>query len=163
MTSPEKKEFILDKNIPLETQIAFLRKAAAMRDVAAYKVLTERLGEEKGKEMYWAIREYMFLHAMGGKAKKVPFAQIKKMIGEPDKMLGFKVVKDKETDDEVLMSFLNCPPLELAKQHGLEKKVCKYLCERETEQVKQVGCQMEILSKIADGADTCRFRITPIK
>ena len=163
MTDTNKNEFIFDETIPVETQVTFLRKACATRDVAMYKVLTERLGEEKGKEMYWAIREYISLYAMGGTAKKVPFDQIKKMVGVPDKMLGYKVEKKEEAEDEVLMSFENCPALEMAKQHGLEKKVCSYMCEREREQVKQVGCEMTILARIADGAEKCRFRIRPTK
>lgn len=163
MAVTNKKEFIIDKGIPLESQIDYLRKAVFSRDAAAYKVLTEQLGEEKGKEMYWAIREYMMLQQMGGREMKVDFAQIKQKVGVPDKMLGFRVEKNLETEDEVLMSFLNCPPLEVAKQYGLEKQVCKYLCERETEQVKKVGCEMTILSRIADGAEKCRFRIKPTK
>jgi predicted ArsR family transcriptional regulator len=162
MTSSQKTGVIIDKEIPLERQIEYLRKAVFSRDAAAYKVLTEQLGEERGKELYWAIRECMMLQRMaGGREMKVDFTQIKQNVGVPDKMLGFRVERDHETEDEVLMSFLNCPPLEIAKQYGLEKEVCKYLCERETEQVRKIGCEMTILSRIADGAVRCRFRIKP--
>ena len=157
------RDFVIDKEIPIERQIDFLRKAVFRRDAAAYKILTEQLGE-KGKELYWDIRECMMFQQMaGGKEIKLDFAQIKQKVGIPDKMLGFRVERDHETENEVQISFLNCPPLTIAKQYGLEKEVCKYLCEREVEQVKKIGCEMTILSRIADGAEKCRFRINPTK
>ena len=162
MTGIENNHVIIDNEIPLDRQIEFLRKAVFSRDAAAYKVLTEQLGE-KGKELYWSIRECMFHQTASNMKMKLKFADLKQNIGVPDRMLGFCVERDSETENELQLSFLNCPQLDVAGQYGLEKEVCKYLCEREAKQVEKIGCKMTIISRIAAGAEKCTFRISPIK
>ena len=43
--------------------------------------------------------------------------------------------------------------------HGLEKEICRLVCDWEVEQAGKMGLDMAVLSKIGEGAETCTFRL----
>jgi hypothetical protein len=77
--------------------------------------------------------------------------------------MDYRVEGDYEKPDEFQVSFFDCPYLERAKQHGMEKEICRLICGWEVEQVNSMGGEMKILSKISDGAEKCTMRVRKTK
>jgi predicted ArsR family transcriptional regulator len=153
-----KEDVVIDKEIPIERQIAYLRKGALNRELVTYQILKERLGEQ-GEDIYRAIKESLMQRAVKDLGIKLEFEAIKRQAGQGDKIMGYRLERDYEKAEEFQVSMLNCPYFEASKEHGLEKEICKLICDWEAEQVRKMGCEMEILSKIADGAEKCTLRI----
>jgi predicted ArsR family transcriptional regulator len=158
MAAPEEKGVFIDKDIPVEKQIEFLRKGRIDRELVTYKILKEKLGE-KGEDLYYAIKENLMQQMVKDLGMKLEFEQLKRQTGEPDRILGYRRERDYEKPDELQTSLLNCPYLERAKQHGLEKEICRLICDWEAKMAGKMGFEMAILSKIAEGAEKCTFRL----
>ncbi len=56
MADTENQGVIIDKEIPIEMQVDFLRKSIFDRDLATYKVLKDNLGD-KADDLYFSIKE----------------------------------------------------------------------------------------------------------
>jgi predicted ArsR family transcriptional regulator len=162
MAVSEQKDIIIDKGIPVEVQIDLLRKWNIDRELITYKVLKKKLGEE-GEGLHSAIKEDHMQQMVKDLGMKLEFEDIKRQAGEPDKILGYLLERDYEKTDELQTSMLNCPYWERAKQFGLEKDICKIVCDWEAEQAKKMGFEMTILSKIAEGAEKCTLRLRMMK
>ena len=158
MSVPGENEVIIDKDIPIEMQINFLRNGLFDRDLVTYKVLKEQLGE-KGEEIYEAIKDGILQQMASDIKMKLEFADIKRQAGGPDKMLGYLVERGLETDDEIQIDLLNCPYFERSKKFGLEKEVCRFICDLEAKQAVKIGCEMTLLSRISDGDDKCTIKL----
>ncbi len=161
MAAPEKKDIYIDRDIPVENQIEFLRKGLIDRELVAYKVLKEKLGE-KGEDLYFAFKEELMQQTVKDLGIKLEFEDIKRQAGEPDKMIGYRIDKDYGTSEEFQVIMLNCPYFERAKEYGLEKETCKLVCDWEAKQAKKMGLEMTILSKIAEGAEKCTLKLRKI-
>jgi predicted ArsR family transcriptional regulator len=146
----------------MEMQIDILRKSVLDRELITYKVLKEQLGE-KGEALHYTIKETLVQYALQDMGIKLDFENIKRQAGEPDKILGYRVERDYDKPDELQISMLNCPFWERAKRYGLEKEICKLICDWETKQTKKMGCEMTIHSKIAEGAEKCILRLRGTK
>ena len=162
MAITEKMDIIIDKGTPIEMQIDFLRKAIFDRDLFMYKVLKEKLGE-KGEELFFTIHENLLQQMVKDLGMKLDFEDIKREAGGADKILGYRLERDFEKPDELQTSMLNCPYWERAKQYGLDKEICKLVCDWEAEKAKKIGFEMTILSKIAEGAEKCTIRLRKTK
>ena len=158
MANTEEQGVIIDKNIPIEMQIDFLRKSIFDRDLATYKVLKDNLGE-KADDLYFAIKEAILQAMVKDLGMQLDFEDIKKQAGGPDKILGYRVEIDHEKPDEMQFSMLNCPYWERAKKYGFEKDICKIVCDWEAQQAHRMGCEMSILSRIAEGDEKCTLRL----
>jgi hypothetical protein len=108
MANSVKQGVIIDKEIPIEMQVDFLRKGIFDRDLVTYKVLKEKLGE-KADDLYFAIKEDLLQQMVKDLGMKLDFEDIKKQAGAPDKILGYRLEKDHEKPDEIQFSTLNCP------------------------------------------------------
>jgi predicted ArsR family transcriptional regulator len=158
MAGSGKQDVFVDKDIPVEQQIAFLRKGVIDRELVTYKVLKENLGE-KGEDLYNTIKEAFMQQMVKDLGMKIEFEQMKQQAGQADKMLGYQLKRDYVKADEFQISMLNCPYFEASKQHGLEKEICRLVCDWEVEQAGKMGLDMAVLSKIGEGAETCTFRL----
>lgn len=159
-----KSEVFIDEQIPIERQIDFLRNWNLDRDLTVYNILKERLGEE-GEKLYHLIKVRLMDKAMEGMAKEMKyFDKAKEIAAYPDRILGYRVEVDYNTPEELQLKLRNCPFFEKAKEYGLEKKICKLICEFEVEQAKERGMgELMILSKIGEGADKCIFKLKKAK
>jgi len=160
MSTSTKKEIFIDREIPIEEQINFLRNCILERDLTVYTVLKDHLGEE-GKKLYHSIKVNLMNKALEKIGQEeIDFERVKQMAGIGDRILGYRLEKDYERDNEIQLSFKNCPYFEKAKEYGLEKEICDLICEFESQQLKERGIgQMDIISRIAQGADKCIFRL----
>ena len=158
MANPGQQSAIINKEIPIEMQVDFLRKGVFDRDLVTYKVLKENLGE-KADDLYFTIKENLLQQMVKDLGMKLDFEDIKKQAGAPDKILGYRLEKDHEKPDEIQFSMLNCPYWERAKQYGFEKDICKLVCDWEAQQAQRMGCEMTILSRIAEGGEKCTIRL----
>ena len=77
MANSGKKDVIIDKEIPIEMQVDFLRKGIFDRDLVTYKVLKEKLGE-KADDLYFAIKEDLLQQMVKDLGMKLDFEDIKK-------------------------------------------------------------------------------------
>ena len=158
MANSEKQDVIVDKEIPIEMQVDFLRKQIFDRDLVTYKVLKDKLGE-KADDIYFTIKEDLLQQMIGDLGMELDFEDIKKQAGAPDKILGYRLEKDYEKSDEIQFSMLNCPFWERAKKYGSEKDICKIVCDWEAQQAPRMGCEMSMLSRIAEGDEKCTIRL----
>ena len=157
MATIEKKGVFIDKEIPVEKQIEFLRKGLKDREFVTYKVLKENLGE-KGEDLFRTIRDNLMQQMVKDFDMNLDFEEVKRQAGMPDRILGYRMKRDYEKPEEFQMSMLNCPNFERAKEHGLEREVCRIICEWEAERASGLGVEMTILSRIAEGAEKCTLR-----
>ena len=161
MVVSEKKDVIIDKEIPIERQIEFLREGIVDRDLFTYKILKERLGE-KGEDIYHSIQQNLMQKALRGLGVKVGFEELRQGAEIVDRILGYRIERDYDRPEEFQISLSNCPYLERAREYGLEKVVCKFICDWQAEQVSKTLCEMKILSKIGEGGEKCTFRFRNI-
>jgi predicted ArsR family transcriptional regulator len=158
MAAPEEKDVFIDEGIPIGTQIEFLRNGFIDRELLAYKILKEKLGE-KGEDLYYAIKENLMEQTVKDLGIKPGFEEVKKQAGVPDKIVGYRLEKDYDRPEEFQISLLNCPYMERAEHYGLEKTVCRLICDWEAELASKMGLEVSILSKIAEGAEKCSLRV----
>ena len=160
MDNMGKSEVFIDKQIPVERQINFLRNWIFDRDLTVYNVLKERLGEE-GEKLNQLIKVRLVDKAMEAMAKEVEyFDKAKEIAAYPDRILGYRVEVDHDTPEESQLTLRGCPFFEKAKEYGLEKEICKLICDFEVEQAKERGMgELMILSKLGEGADKCTFKL----
>lgn len=161
MVVSEKKDVIIDKEIPIESQIEFLREGIIDRDLFTYKILKERLGEE-GDDLYHSIQQNLMQKAIANLGMKVGFEELRQGAEVVDRILGYKMERDYDKPKEFQISLTNCPYLERAGEYGLEKEVCKFICDWQAEQVSKTLCEMKILSKIGEGGEKCTIRFRNI-
>ena len=160
MDNVEKSEFIIDNQIPMERQINFLRNWIFDRDLTVYKVLKETLGEE-GEEINNLIKIRLMDKAMEGMAKEMQyFEKAKDIPAYPDRILGYQVAVDHDSPEESQLTLRGCPYFDKAKEYGLEKEICKLICDFEVNQAEERGFgELMILSKLSEGADKCTFKL----
>ena len=164
MGDARKSEIFIDEQIPVERQINFLRNWTIDRDLVMYNILKEELGEE-GEKLNRLIKVRLMDKAMTQLAKeKEEFEPAKNIAGYVDRILGYKIKVDDATPEKLQISLSNCPYLEKAKEYGMEKAICELVCEFEVQQAKERGIgELMILSKIAEGADKCTFKLEMAK
>ena len=158
MADTGNQDVIIDKEIPIEMQVDFLRKSIFDRDLATYKVLKDNLGD-RADALYFSIKEAILQAMVKDLGMQLDFEDIKKQAGGPDKILGYRLEVDHEKPDEMQFSMLNCPYWERAKKYGFEKDICKIVCNWEAQQAHRMGCEMSILSRIAEGDEKCTLRL----
>ena len=164
MDNIEKSEVVIDKQIPIERQIDFLRNRIFDRDLTVYSVLKEELGEE-GERLNNLIKVRLMNKGMEGMAKEIQyFEKAKDIPAYPDRILGYRVEVDYDSPEESQLTLKGCPFYKKAKEYGLEKEICKLICDFEVEQAKERGFgELMILSKLSEGADKCSFKFKKAK
>jgi len=162
MVVSEKNDVIIDKEIPIERQIEFLRKGIMDRDLLTYRILKEKLGD-KGEDLFYSIQLNLMQQAIKDMGLKLGFEELRRGGDVVDRILGYRIERDYEKPEEFQISLLNCPYLERAKEYGLEKEVCKLIDDWQAEQVSKTDCEMTVISKIAEGAEKCTIRFRKTK
>jgi hypothetical protein len=148
MMESDNKNVYIDRTIPLEQQIAFLRRSALAFQCNTYAVLKEKLGD-KGTEIFKAIVRKGTQEGVEG-IKGKSFEEITKIAGIPDRILGLQVEHDYTKPDEFQYSITYCPYLEESKRRGMDREFCTII---EDVQIEEVS---KHLGKMTDPARMCR-------
>ena len=158
MDNMEKSGVIIEKQIPVERQINFLRNWIFDRDLTVYKVLKEKLGAQ-GEELNNLIQIRIRDRAIALLGNDEHYVEkVKDIPAYADRVLGYRVDVDHDNPEESQITLRSCPYFEKAKEYGLEREICRLICDFEVDQAKERGYgEVTILSKLSEGADRCTF------
>jgi len=159
----EKDKPYIDKDIPIEKQIKYLRDKFSSQAVRTYKYFQQEFGDqadgfyERLYNMYMedTVRDYnLDLH-------NLPFSMVVAMAAnEEDKSLGFRPEVIHMSSEEVHTKFSSCPYYEAAQRLNFHKPVCKFVCELNTKYMSEHSSyRAELTAKIAEGDDYCVMKI----
>ena len=153
----------IDKNIPIEKQIHYLRDKFSCQAVRTYKFFREEFGDradelyERLYNMYMedTIKDYKL------DLNNLPFNIVVAMAAnEEDKSLGFKPEVIYKSSEEVQTKFGACPYHEAAKRLNFHEPVCKFVCELNTKYMNEhTFYRADLTAKIAEGDDYCVMKI----
>jgi hypothetical protein len=156
MNTKEGKIYI-DSTIPLEQQIAFLRRSALTFQFNTYEVLKEKLGSE-GIEIFKTIVKKGTQQGIEG-IKGKSFEEITKIAGIPDKILGLQVEQDYSTSDEFQYSITFCPYLEESTQRKMDREFCTIIEDIQIEEVSKHLGNMTDSTRMCRGDSKCTIKM----
>ena len=159
----ENKKPYIDKDIPIEKQVQYLRDKFSSQAVRTYKFFRREFGNradelyERLYTMYMedTIEEYnLDLH-------NLPFSMVVAMAAnEEDTSLGFKPEVIYQSTEEVHAKFGSCPYHEAAQRLNFHEPVCTFVCELNTRYMSEHSpYKAELTAKIAEGDDYCVMKI----
>ncbi len=154
----------IDKDIPVEKQVQYLRDKFSFQAVRTYKFFRQEFGD-KADELYEGlyamymedtVRDYSL------DLKNLPFEIVVAMAAnEEDKSLGFKPEVIYTSSNEVHTKFGACPYHEAAKRLNFIEPVCKFVCELNTRYMSErTSYRATLTAKIAEGDEYCVMKIT---
>ncbi len=153
----------IDKDIPIEKQVQYLRDKFSFQAVRTYKFFRQKYGDQADElyeglyNMYMedTVRDYNL------DLKNLPFDIVVAMAAnEEDKSLGFKPEVIYRSSDEVHTKFGACPYHEAAKRLNFPEPVCKFVCELNTRYMNErTSYRADLTAKIAEGDEYCVMKI----
>jgi len=153
----------IDRDIPIEKQVQYLRNKFSFQAVRTYKFFRKKYGDQADElyeglyNMYMedTVRDYKL------DLKKLPFDIVVAMAAnEEDKSLGFKPEVIYRSSDEVHTKFGACPYHEAAKRLNFHEPVCKFVCELNTRYMNErTSYKADLTAKIAEGDEYCVMKI----
>lgn len=159
----EKDKPYIDKDIPIEKQIKYLRDKFSSQAVRTYKFFRQEFGDradgfyERLYNMYMedTIKDYNL------DLNNLPFSAVVAMAAnEEDKSLGFRPEVIHLSSEEVHAKFSSCPYHEAAQRLNLHEPVCKFVCELNTKYMSEHSpYRADLTAKIAEGDDYCVMKI----
>jgi len=147
----------IDSTIPLEQQIAFLRRSALAFQCNTYAVLKEKLGD-KGIEIFKVIVRKGTQEGVEG-IKGKSFEEITKIVGIPDKMLGLQIEQDYGTPNEFQYSITCCPYYEESKKRGMDREFCTIIEDVQIEEVSKHLGEMTESARMCRGDSKCTIKM----
>ena len=159
----EKDTPCIDRDIPIEKQVQYLRDKFSFQAVRTYKYFRQKFGD-RADELYEGLYTmYMedTIKDYNLDLKNLPFEVVLAMAAnEEDKSLGFKPEVIYTSSDEVHAKFGACPYHEAAKRLNFNEPVCKFVCELNTKYMSEhASYRAELTSKIAEGDEYCVMEI----
>jgi len=155
--SVNKTKIYIDPDIPVEQQIAFLRKSIFNFQCNVFEVLKEKLGNE-GLEIFRTILRKRAREGLD-KNKDMNFEDIKKFAGVPERILGYQSKQDYNKPDEFQFSVFYCPLLEESKRRGIGKEICEISEEVEMEEVSKRHGELTEPTRMCQGNSKCTIRM----
>ena len=159
----EKNKTYIDKNIPIETQVQYLRDKFSCQAVRTYKFFRQEFGDradelyERLYTMYMedTVRDYKI------DLNNIPFQAVVAMAeNEEDKSLGFQPEIIFTSPDEVQTKFGACPYHEAAKRLNFQEPVCTFVCVLNAKYISEhTPYHAELTARIAGGDDHCIMKI----
>lgn len=162
----EKKSPPIDKNIPIEKQIQYLRDKFSNQAVRTYKFFRREFGD-RADELYAGLYNmYMddTVNDYGLDLLNLPFDAVVAMAAnDEDKSLGFQPEVIHLSSDEVHSKFGSCPYHEAAQKLNFHEPVCKFVCELNTKYMNDhTSYKAEMTATIAGGDDYCVMKIKKV-
>jgi hypothetical protein len=157
MNTKKENASYLDHDVPSEQQIAFLRQSSISFQLNAFQMLKEKLGDE-GIEIFKDILRQGYKQTLD-KAKEKSFAEIRKMAGSAEKILGFLLEIDYTTPDEFQFSITYCPYLEESKRRGMDMGFCNVFEEVEIEEISKNLAELTEPERMCRGDSKCRIKM----
>ncbi len=145
-----------------------IRGILAELRINLYHDLKKILGDKKGKEVYKEFYRRSSERAVHNYLGPNPSVRtIVELELVNFKLFGFELTGTMEIEDgeEVFYEFFTkCPFLEYTRMKGYDEMPCDTICKYDSERGidDEVG-RWECLSRMADGAEQCVFRIRPFK
>ncbi|MCX5887355.1 MAG: hypothetical protein NT096_15825 [Proteobacteria bacterium] len=159
----EKNKPYIDKDIPIEKQIQYLRDKFSCQTVRTYKFFRQEFGDradelyERLYDMYMedTVRDYHI------DLRNIPFNAVVAMAeNEEDKSLGFQPEVIHTLPEEVHTKFGACPYHEAAKRLNFHEPVCTFVCALNAKYISEhTAYQAELIARIAGGDDCCIMKI----
>ena len=153
----------IDKNIPIEKQIHYLRDKFSCQAVRTYKFFRQEFGD-RADELY----ERLYNMYMEDTVKdynldlnNLPLSTVVAMAAnEEDKSLGFKPEVIYRSSEEVHTKFGACPYHEAAQRLNFQEPVCTFVCELNTKYMNEhTSYRADLTAKIAEGDNYCVMKI----
>jgi hypothetical protein len=155
--------------IPVEQlrQMLIFGLLAELR-INLYHDLKKLLGDRKGKEVHkelYNMSAHRSAHAYLGPHPTVRQIVMTELLNFP--LLGFQLEGEvtEEDGEEVFYEHITrCPFWEYTKMKGFREMPCDVTCKYDSERAmkEEIG-RWECISRLADGAEKCLFRIRPFK
>lgn len=155
--SANKQDIFIDPEIPLEQQIAFLRRSAVNFQFNVFEVLKKKLGSE-GVEIFKAIMRKGTREGIE-QFKGKSFEEVKKVAGMPDRILGLNIEQDFSKPDELEYSITNCPYLEESRRRGLDSEFCEIMEAVQMEEVSKNLAELTEPKRMCRGDSSCVIRM----
>jgi hypothetical protein len=163
----EKDKPYIDKDIPIEKQIQYLRDKFSFQAVRTYKFFRQEFGDhadelyERLYNMYMedTVKDYKL------DLNNLPFNIVVAMAAnEEDKSLGFKPEVIYTSSEEVQTKLGACPYHQAAKRLNFHEPVCKFVCALNTKYMSEhTPYRADLITKIAEGDDYCIMKIVKKK
>ncbi len=159
----ERDKTYIDKEIPIEKQIQYLRYKFSSQGVRTYKFFRQEFGD-RADELYGRLYN-MYMEDTVKDYKldlsNLPFHIVVAMAeNEEDKSLGFKPEVIYTSSEEVHTKFGACPYHEAAKRLNYHEPVCKFVCELNSKYMNEcTSYRVDLTAKIAEGDDYCIMKI----
>lgn len=151
------KNIYIDSNIPLEQQIAFLRRSVINLKINVFEVLKEKLGND-GIEIFKTIVRNGIRQAID-KHKGKSFEEIKKMAGLTDRIFGYQTKHDYTKPDEFQYIITYCPYLEESKRRGIGMDFCNINEDIEIEEFSKNFGEITEPTQMCHGDSVCTIRM----
>jgi len=153
-----------EKEMPIEQQREILRSQIASERINLYFDLKKVLGEKQGVEVFRKLYnegiERIRQRFPGG---KLSIGELMKREQVSFPVMGFELSVDHEVEngEDVYYEHLTkCPFLEAAKKMNTPESPCDFLCGYDVEHaLKDKRGRWEIISRMGDGKEECKFRI----
>ena len=152
-----KKDIHIDPDIPVEQQIAFLRRSAITFQFNTFEILRENLGSE-GIEIFKTILRKGTREGID-KIKEKNFEEIKKVAGIPDRILGLRLKQDYTKPDEFQYSITYCPYLEESKRRGMDMDFCNIIEDIQIEEINKNLAEVTEPHRMCWGDSKCTIRM----
>ena len=159
----EREKPYIDKDVPIEKQIHYLRDKFSLQAVRTYKYFRQEFGD-RADELYEGLYNMYMEDTVKDynlNLENLPFNIVVAMAAnEEDKSLGFKPEVIYKSSHEVHTKFGACPYHEAAQRLNFHEPVCKFVCELNTKYMNEhTSYRSEMTSKIAEGDNYCVMEI----
>jgi predicted ArsR family transcriptional regulator len=164
----EEKVIYIDKDVPIEKQIGYLRKKFSHQAIRIFKLFRHEFGDraEELSERLYAMYMEDTIRDYNLDFNNLPFDQVVALCesNEEDTSLGFMPEVIYKSSTEVHAKLGTCPYYEAAKRLDFHESVCKFNCELNAKYMTEhTAYKAEFTAKIAEGDEYCVMKIAKKK